>query len=353
MRLARRLRFYFLFALDLAASRLGRLRAPFKYIVVVTKACDSRCRNCLIWTENPRDELRLVDYEEIARKSPNLKWLNLTGGEVTLRADVVDIVRAFKRFCPDLEMLNFTTDGIDSDRILHVARQLGRLDFLKITINVSLDGPRATHDQLRGRAGNFDSALRTFQGLRKIEGVDSRLSFTIYDANVDRFDEMVREVSSLDPSISVADFHLNLENRSEHFYGHRGLDQERKRQDDKLRLLRSANRAMLAKSRLNLETYFRFMYQAYAKIFLMSGRTPLRCQALASSAYISEKGDVFPCVVWSEKVGSLRETGFELSPILNSTRALDLRKKIERRQCANCWTPCEAYTAMMTRPFGF
>lgn len=353
--MGRRLIFHFLLARDVLFSRWGFLTSPFKFIVVVTKKCNSRCKNCFIWTEKPENELTLDEYRKVAQNSPQLKWLNLTGGEVSLREDVVEVVRLFKNHCPHLEMLNFTTNGIDPEAILRVVQELKTLDFLYFNVNVSLDGDSKVHNRLRGVSGNFENALRTFDGLREIGGVTTHFSFTIYNSNVHSFDAMLEEVRQERPWISLHDFHLNLENTSAHFY-HRDRPQvmrtsEEDRREVKITLLQKMA-SLSWRSFTSFSGFFKMMYHRLAIRFLQTQQTPVPCQALMNSVYLSEHGEVFPCVVWSQSVGSLRDVDFDLKAIWASNRRNELRHQIVSKNCQNCWTPCEAYHSLLTSPLG-
>ncbi|MFN7824100.1 MAG: radical SAM protein [Pseudobdellovibrionaceae bacterium] len=117
------------------------LEAPYKYFLVVTKRCDSRCKYCSIWREPEHQELTLAEFERIALKSPQLKWLNISGGEPTLRDDLSEIIGVFKKNCKNLLMVNFTTNGIDSKRIVEKVKSISELGIAKLVINVSIDGP--------------------------------------------------------------------------------------------------------------------------------------------------------------------------------------------------------------------
>jgi MoaA/NifB/PqqE/SkfB family radical SAM enzyme len=81
--------------------------------------------------------------------------------------------------------------------------------------------------------------------------------------------------------------------------------------------------------------------------YLETGETPMRCHALRSSCFIDSWGNVFPCTIYDKKVGSLRESGYDLAKIWNSPEAAALQQEIWESQCPNCWTPCEAYQSIL------
>lgn len=333
---------------DIMAARFGVLKAPYKYIVVVTKKCNSRCRNCFIWAEKPENELTVEEYAQIARTSPGLRWLNLTGGEVTSRDDVREVVEVFKRYCPRLGILNFTTNGLDPERIVNFARELTTMGFYKIRINISLDGPKAVHDHLRGVDGNFEKVMATFGGLRALKGLSSQLSFTVYEKNAARFDEMIAQVQKYHPSVTFLDFHLNVENTSAHFYRNENRPRA-ERSDSPSVLFRRFSQMYAWMDLISLERILNWTYHRLAVRFLKTGRTPLPCHALESSVYISEKGTLFPCIIWNEPVGSLRDSGYNMTQAVRSEPYRATRRKVLAQQCPQCWTPCEAYQSIVSR----
>ena len=92
------------------------------------------------------------------------------------------------------------------------------------------------------------------------------------------------------------------------------------------------------------------IYRAEAVRYLSMGRTSIRCAALLSTVYLSEKGEVYPCTIWDRPLGNVRTTGFALMPIIEAARRNGVRKAIAEQKCPNCWSPCEAYSAIAASP---
>jgi molybdenum cofactor biosynthesis enzyme MoaA len=114
----RRLRPYVTLARRAAAANLGRLDFPFKLTFCVTFWCNYRCETCNIWKMKPRDELGLDEIERFLRRAPDLLWIDLTGGEVTLRKDFPQVCEAVIESCPDLMLLHFPTNGYLTDKVV-------------------------------------------------------------------------------------------------------------------------------------------------------------------------------------------------------------------------------------------
>ncbi len=110
----------------------------------LTYRCNARCHFCDIWALEPKQE---ADFETIRHNLSDLrrlgvKYVDFTGGEPLLRADVAEIYTEAKR-------QGFMT-SMTTNTILYPKRAKeiqGLVNFL----NFSLDGPDAeSHDQSRG-----------------------------------------------------------------------------------------------------------------------------------------------------------------------------------------------------------
>ncbi len=117
--------------------------------------------------------------------------VHLTGGEVLLRPDLLDLVDHAR----SLRLkVNLTTNATLLDR-----RIAGRLVAARVnSVSVSLDGPSAAlHDRLRGQPGAFASTLR---GIRHLQAAAAgarrppklRINFVMLAANLDTLPAMLR-----------------------------------------------------------------------------------------------------------------------------------------------------------------
>ncbi|HEV7732148.1 MAG TPA: SPASM domain-containing protein, partial [Candidatus Binatia bacterium] len=210
----------------------------------------------------------------------------------------------------------------------------------------STDGDEAMNDQVRGIEGGWRKQLETFQKLREIPGVEAVLGMTLSAANVDHFPQAFAAVKREIPWLGYEDFHVNIVHESPHYLG-----------NDSLSLRRNVAPSALAAA---AEEYGRlrgkamhpvaFLEKAYLKRvrrYLESGETPMRCHALRSSCFIDSWGNVYPCTIYDKKVGSLRESNYDLGEIWNRAETRDVQAEIWESNCPNCWTPCEAYQSIL------
>ena len=88
-------------------------------------------------------------------------------------------------------------------------------------------------------------------------------------------------------------------------------------------------------------------YQGLIAKYYETGKSPLPCTALSSSCFIDAYWNLFPCSIWSEQIGNLRDAKFDFQALWNSDRARQLRRDVEEENCSHCWTPCEAYPTIL------
>lgn len=317
-------------------SNVGRLDAPWKLTLALTYVCNHRCRHCSIWTRRPKDELSAAEIEALFVANPSIRWLDLTGGEPTARADLPAIIEAAARL-PDLLLLHFPTNGSLPDRALEAARIAAR-GAAKVVLTVSLDGPPAVHDRVRGQDGAWDKAIDCFARLRAEPGVEVVLGMTLTPDNIAHVEQTWLAARTRLGALDRGDFHFNIAQRSTHFYGNENL--ELPSPEVVLHTLRRFGHAPRSARGL-METSF----QALVPRYLDDGRSPVPCQALSASAFVDPWGVVYPCITEDRPVGDLRAEGWSLAELWERTAAA--AEDMRAGRCAGCWAPCEAYQSLL------
>jgi len=175
-----------------AAAAMGRIfllgrRVPLFVGWNVTFRCNLRCRYCGA-CDARREEL---DTAGVLRGLDELwtlgtRWITFGGGEPLLRPDMGEIMSHARKlgFEPFL-----STNGWLIPRRMDVAR-------LASHVNLSLDGPRAVHDAVRG-AGAFDHTLEAANACRDA-GVPVSFLCTLSSLNLRAVDEVVALAGSMD-----------------------------------------------------------------------------------------------------------------------------------------------------------
>ncbi|HEU4936773.1 MAG TPA: radical SAM protein [Vicinamibacterales bacterium] len=335
----------------LLRATVQRPPAPLKLNLCLTYWCQYKCKTCNIWQRKPTEELTTEEIVTLVRENPHVNWLDLTGGEIFLRRDIDEIFDAILGGWSRLAILHFPTNGFQTDRIVTSVERIAGRGPAHIIITVSVDGDESLNDEIRGIRGGFRRQMETFKALRRIPGIQAALGVTLSTHNLGQFDRTFAACARECPGLTVDDIHLNVAQRSSHYYGNADIDtvapdpKSARAEMDRYRRLRSAGWS----PRQLLET----VYLKHLDRFLATGRTPMPCHALRASCFIDPWGVVYPCITYSRPIGRLRDTGMRLDPIWNDGQASELQQAIWKGQCPQCWTACEAYQSILGNALAF
>jgi radical SAM protein with 4Fe4S-binding SPASM domain len=334
-------------------SNFSCLKFPYKLTFILTYRCNLACQICRIWQRKNYPELSLCEIEKFFQKSNYFNWINISGGEIFLREDLVDIIKVLAHYCKGLYLLDFPTNGFLTERIENNVRQMLKIkDFPPhLFITVSMDGPEDLHDKLRGRVGSWRRALDTFIRLRQIKDRRLKVLFgmTISSLNVKKIDDTLDSLRQYLPYLSYRDLHINLWHHSEHYYQDDGSDGADKND------LKKYLGDFIKKQGwpLSPTAYLESRYQVLTRKFIDSQKTPLPCKALLSSCFIDPDGNIFPCSIMGYRLGNIRDYDYDydLSKLWLSKELYNLRHQINKGLCPQCWTPCEVYQTILGNLF--
>jgi len=335
-------------AKNVAFSNFTELRSPYKITYIVTHRCHFKCGMCNIWKKAPGSELSLEQIERFFDNSGLFSWVNLSGGEIFLRKDLPDIFDIILNKCRNLYLLDFPTNGYDTRLITDAVTGLLRDRRLpKLLVTVSLDGPPSLHDRIRNVPGSWDRAVETFDRLRKLRNgrFNVFLGMTLQRANMDKFEETLRSVDRKIGRAGYGDFHINIAHGSSHYYENPDFCKN----EDAEKLWEHLDRISGSRSRriFSAVGFLEKRYQALSKTYLTGLRSPLPCQALGASLFLSPDGTVYPCSVYDRPIGNIADFDYDIGRLWGSARRLQARKEIRAKNCPACWTPCEAYQSIL------
>jgi radical SAM protein with 4Fe4S-binding SPASM domain len=140
----------------------GEVPVPRLAVWELTLACDQKCIHCGSRAGAARpDELDTEECLDLVRQLRELGVgeVTLLGGEAYLRNDFILVIRAIREAGMACSM---TTGG----RNLSPARIEAMVAAGVSSVNLSIDGMKATHDHLRGVPGSWDQALAAIANLR-------------------------------------------------------------------------------------------------------------------------------------------------------------------------------------------
>jgi len=329
----------------LAQTWWRRPASPTRVVLDLTRRCNLRCAMCRTWARPAAPELSAAEIGRVLGRMHELVWLDLTGGEPFVRRDIAEVFDAVVDNVPGLAILHFQTNGWLVDRVArHTQRLRDRLHAgIELIVTVSIDGPAAVHDEIRGKPGSYARAIATARRLREIEGVDVHIGTTLTSRNHDVLDATWAALCADIPDLARTHWHMNAMQTSAHFYDN--ADTEALRVPVGAALVRHlAARGMPATLAEAVESVY-----LVNLAFVQRGEpSAIGCQALRSTMFLSPEGDVFPCHIYDRPLGNVRER--DVLEIWASTAVADARRDIEALACGGCFSACEAYPAIAGAP---
>jgi len=331
----------------LMKSNFTRLDSPCKITFAVTYACTFRCKTCNIgrnFMADPKGVIKgELDYQEIGKIFRNAKpsWLQLTGGEPFMR-DMYLILKTIVENDDELYAVSTTTNGFATKVIVDSVKRILELEIPRFVVSISLDGFEHDHEDVRGIKTSFEKCINTFNELRKLENghFNVFISYTSSPYNMGKIDNFIKSMKEK-YNIPPKYIHMNLYHTSNHFFGN--TDQKRSEEYNQKVLNEIKTYRKYKKGNDFKVAFLEDRYTKFSEDFVKTGRSPLPCKALNSSIFLNPYGDIFPCLIWSKKLGNLRDYDYDIKKLWQEPEVVKAQKDAENLRCPNCWTPCEAY----------
>ena len=330
-------------------SNFVSLKRPYKLNFAITYLCNSRCLTCNIWKIKPKNELTLGEIKKFAEKNNYFKWIELTGGEPFLRSDIVEIVKTFKENSKDLFLLTIPTNSlVEHNLVENKIKQILDLKIPRVAITISLDGYKELEDKIRGVAGNYEKAIDLYKRLKQLQNSYKNLyvvfGYTLSELNKGEFMKTFEAVKQDIPEITYNNFHINLAQISDNYYQNSNLQISTYGKD-----VAEEIKSILEKRRKTLSP-FDIIETRFLKglvYFAETGKMPMPSRSLEASIFLDSYGNVFPSIMWSKKIGNIRETNYDLSTILKCNEAEEVHKAVKEEKEPLQWTACEAYQSIL------
>ena len=320
---------------------------PYKVTFVATYHCNFRCEMCNIWQKKSVNEMTPAEVERFFGRYSQFRWVHLTGGELFMRRDLDDLVAAIQGSCRSLYLLNFPTTGWFGDKTVQLVERVLNRGIGRLMVTISMDGPKALHEEMRGLPGSWDRAIETYRRLRGItrSNFQTVIGMTLMEKNAGAVDETIAAIQRVIPDFSRKELHLNIGHESGHYFanlGYTGIAPHHTKVIEAVEHHRRTNGASM-----HPVHFLENRYQALIPKYYETGKSPLPCSALSSSCFIDAYWNLFACSIWDAKVGNLRDHQFDLQALWDSDQRRHLRHEVVEERCAQCWTPCEAYPTIL------
>ena len=96
MSLLQRTKSYSIFSKNILLSAFNGLKRPYKITFAITNKCNLKCKTCDIWNREPADELSFEEIDKFFKANRYFSYIDLTGGEIFLRKDLLEITKSVK-----------------------------------------------------------------------------------------------------------------------------------------------------------------------------------------------------------------------------------------------------------------
>lgn len=299
----------------------------------ITERCNLECKHCyqdkkyipeLCFSDLHtilKEFKKLVEYFRF--KTGNNKFrvhLNITGGEPLVRKDFFKLLNLIHKYA------DYFSYGILTNGTLINEKNIKELSSNKPGfIQVSLEGDRATNDQIRGK-GNFDKTVNAIKLIQK-EKIPVLISFTVNKLNLEKFKEVAHLgkklgvkkvwVDRMIPYGNAKNIKNYLLDRKETYRFFLDLKKIKKQVESS-----PFNKTEIAMDR--------------ALQFLIDNKKPYRCNAGYSLITVQANGDLVPCRRMPIVIGNIFKKSLK-KMYLNSNVLTGLRdiKKCDPR-CKKC-----------------
>lgn len=288
----------------------------------VTDRCNSRCEYCSIHKKTPTPNPLSADETKKILSSPlfrNVRYIINSGGEPTVRADLLEILLAEHTALPKAT-IQLSTNALLPDRALSVVSELLRRK-INVEVGISLDGIGDAHDEIRGVKGNFQKVDFLVKQLRQMKAAVS-LGSTLTNKNLTN-NLQAREYSK---ALNVP-FMYHWFNQSG-FYANEHSQRAQSYQ--------TTTEMIQAVKTTTPPGLYRDMW-----IRELNGVQPkFRCFALNAFAVVKCNGDIAPCLSkWDSIIGNVRNE--DPTKVWRSQKAKDIRRSIKHCDgCLNSWGAC-------------
>ncbi|MBI1783570.1 radical SAM protein [Candidatus Sumerlaeota bacterium] len=325
-----------------AADRLGLRVKPLKLRLALTDRCNAKCIMCNIWKQVDNtapslpEEMTVEEMEKMLTLNraffSDLRHVAITGGEPTLRRDLVDIFRIFTTHLPQVTM-SVNSNGFSSAKTVGAIEEV--MQFRKkLSVMISIDGIGEGHDTVRGVKNVYKHCEATIDGLIELRKQHKGLKIEI---NHCMTSENFEECEKVFEFCKERNLHFNpiyVINGQLYHNAEMNLDLGANARGHLMKVIE----LMRAKdSSLQLREIIEQLQGKERDFDCWAGRTQF---------FIEENCDVFPnggCPSWF-KMGNLRDHDFDFARLLSAAQA---RKVLgEARECRMCRLSCETMTTL-------
>ncbi len=339
----------------------GKSSFPESITFFLTHRCNLRCKMCGQWGESGvtkkkpgdsvREELALSELKKVIDQVSSFKPnITLFGGEPLLYGDCVELIRCIKKKGMHCLMI--------SNGTLLQNHALALVDAGLDELNISLDGDRELHNQIRGLPQVFEKIIsgleliNKYKKEKKLKKPLINLQCTITKYNYEHLEQLTLVAQK-----------VNADSLTYHnliFLGSELIEKQRLF-DEQLNCSSKDWEGFVFNPEINPESLyakmkeikdkhypfavdfypnltFKGLKEYYNNPTYLPSEYPPRCLSPWIVVYVFSDGSVKPCLNSSYSFGNVKETDF--TGIWNSTQAVKFRQLLKKNNlfaaCVRC-----------------
>jgi Fe-coproporphyrin III synthase len=285
---------------------------------------------CNVW-KNPSLPNEEISLDMLKNLPGGMGSINLTGGEPTLRSDLMEIVEILY---PKTRNLEISSNGLLPQKLEPIIRK-----YPDIKIRLSLEGFEETNNLIRGENNGYQIKMDGLLRLQELGGTDLGIATTIQDDNADELVGLFRFTEKHGFELATSTLHNGFQ-----FHKNDNVPYNR------ILIAQQIEKLITEQLRTNkIKNWFRAYLDLGLIAKVLGNKRLLPCETGRVSAFIDPWGRVYACNVRPDLyMGDLNKQ--TLDEVMTSPLADEVRKKVD--QCEqNCWMVGSAKTAMRQSRF--
>lgn len=298
-------------------EKSSRYGVPLSVLVELTSRCNLICNHCYIVKDDGNDELTTSEIYRLLDQlaDEGCMFLTLSGGEIFLRKDILDIA-AYAR-SEGFALILFTNGTLITE---HIAARLADLYIEAIEISLySMD--TIIHDTITGVKGSHEAALEAIHILKK-KKAPVIIKSPLMKENIKGYRDIIRFARQLDIKYILDPFITPKADGDT-------LPVSRRLDSHEAALFLKEVDGIERKDDKNEAVDNDHGFPALETEICAMGRR---------ACVVSSRGDLFPCLLFPTPAGNIRKEDFRKiwreSPLLNHLRTLTVSDL--KGACSTC-----------------
>ncbi len=286
---------------------------------------NAKCSMCYVW-QNPTHAKEEISLNTLEIIPSGICQLNLTGGEPTLRQDLMEIVDLLY---PKAETLEISSNGLMPERLEQIIKK-----YPDIKIRFSIEGCEETSNKISGEKDGCRKKIEGLFRLKKLGARDIGIATFIQDDNAEELVGLFRFAKNNGFEFTTSTLHNGFQ-----FHKSDNVPY------DRLRLAKHTEDLVSEMLKgYSIKNWFRAYLNLGLLAKILGQDRMLQCTAGTGLVFVDPWSDLYACNVRPDlKLGNLENQ--EWDEIWQSPKIDLIKKKVS--QCSNnCWMVGSAKPAM-------